>query len=565
MEFCVLKSLLSQATVLLLFFIFGTLASCGGQAAPTLAIVGEVAPDIVEPHDIIHIKGAGFVEGPAQVTLQGLFKPMGLAPGKERTVRLDGTAGSASLVEVFVTPLLMERLADEPTRFSGNIEIAFPTAATLDAVHIVARRESVSFEIRPAGGGVVLAAKRSHKAAMFLQKIGLVLSGSANGDGLFVSRVTTGGQAELSGVRSGDRLLAVDGIPLAALSDLDGIEKAKSHRFEFVSTSGIFKEVSLGALPQAHLDSDEFTAIVLSSIALGFFLAFVAPTRRFLSRPQASLTDPVAKAVGFGIVSIPLLLIPAGALLTGAGVYSTLLLSGINVLGLAVIAFYDKGPPVKRLFSFLMHLLPLPIVVVVAGASGSAIGLWDVVASQEATPWGWHAWSSPFALGAVIATLTLLWPSTQSGSHMSRLVGVATWMAATPLAAMVTTYCLGGWALPGIPLSRIADNGWLLALSVFIFFVKTWAVLLIARWFDATGMKERRQRNRTASRLVPRFVVLVIAAVLALAWVWVDLPDSYRVTGQILATAASVTFFTALTIFGLKNAIPSVGRSFDRA
>jgi hypothetical protein len=60
-------------------------------------------------------------------------------------------------------------------------------------------------------------------------------------------------------------------------------------------------------------------------------------------------------------------------------------------------------------------------------------------------------------------------------------------------------------------------------------------------------------------------VVLVIAAVLALAWVWVDLPDSYRVTGQILATAASVTFFTALTIFGLKNAIPSVGRSFDRA
>jgi hypothetical protein len=357
----------------------------------------------------------------------------------------------------------------------------------------------------------------------------------------------------------------VDGTPLATLADLDGIEKGKSHRFEFVSQSGIFKEASFGALPQAHLDSDEFTAIVLSSIALGFFLAFVAPTRRFLARPRAHMADPVAKAVGFGIVSIPLLFIPAGAVLTGAGVHSALLLGGINVLGLAVIAFYDNGSPVKRLFSFFMHLLPLPIVVVVAGASGSAIGLWDVVVSQEATPWGWHAWSSPFALGAVIATLTLLWPSTQSDSSTPYLVGVATWVAATPLAAIVTAYCLGGWALPGIPMSRIANSGWLLALSVFVFFAKTWAVLLIAKWFDTTGIKERRQKNRTANRLVPRFVVLVIAAVLALAWVWIDLPDAYRVTGQILATAASVTFFTALTIFGVKNAIPSMGEMLDRA
>jgi NADH:ubiquinone oxidoreductase subunit H len=142
---------------------------------------------------------------------------------------------------------------------------------------------------------------------------------------------------------------------------------------------------------------------------------------------------------------------------------------------------------------------------------------------------------------------------------------VATWVAATPLAAIVTAYCLGGWALPGIPMSRIANNGWLLALSVFVFFAKTWAVLLIAKWFDTTGIKERRQKNRTANRLVPRFVVLVIAAVLALAWVWIDLPDAYRVTGQILATAASVTFFTALTIFGVKNAIPSMGEMLDRA
>ncbi len=551
------RSSLSKATVLLLFFILGTVASCGGQKTPSLAIVDEVAPDIVEPHDIIRIKGTGFVEGPARVTFKGMFKPMGLAPGKERAVHLDGTAGSTTLVEIPVTPLFMERLADEPTRFNGYVEIAFPTAATLDAVHIVARREQVSFEIRPAGGGVIQAAKRAQKAAVFLHKVGFVLSDSGNGDGLFVSRVTEGSQAAQAGVQLDHRLLAVDGISLTMLSDLDGIEKEKNHRFEFVSPSGIFKEVSLGALPQAHLDSDEFTAIVLSSIALGFFLAFIAPTRRFLSRPRTQMADPLAKAVGFGIASIPLLLIPAGAVLTGAGVQAAFFLGGINVLGLATIAFYDKGSPIKRLLHFLVHLLPLPIVVVVAGASGSAIGLWEVVASQQATPWGWHAWSSPFALGAVIATLTLLWPSTQSDSKPSRLVGMATWIAAIPLAAMVTTYCLGGWIVPGIPVNRLADNGWLLALSAFIFFAKTWAVVLIARWFNATGMKERRQREYRSSRLVPRFVALVIAAVLALAWVWVDLPDAYRVTGQILATAASVTFFTALTIFGVKNAIPN--------
>ena len=146
----------------------------------------------------------------------------------------------------------------------------------------------------------------------------------------------------------------------------------------------------------------------------------------------------------------------------------------------------------------------------------------------------------------------LLWPFQASGQKRNRASVLASWVAAVPAAAMLTACCLGGWLIPGVPLARMAGNGWLLAMGCLIFLAKTWIVILISRWFASYGFVERRSRLENP-RLALKFFALGLAAVLALGWIWTDLPLVYRVTGQVLATAASVTFFTALTILGLKQ------------
>ncbi len=195
----------------------------------------------------------------------------------------------------------------------------------------------------------------------------------------------------------------------------------------------------------------------------------------------------------------------------------------------------------------------------VAGASSSAVGLWDIVASQEATPWGWHAWSSPFALALVFAAVALLWPTTPMNTKDGRIASIAAWIAAVPAAALLTVCCLGGWLIPDVPVSRMTSSGLLLAMGCLFFFAKTWIVLLVARWFAATGIVERRA-HRAKARIGLRFIALGVAGALTLGWIWADLPISFRMVGQVLATAASVTFFTTLTILGFRR----INQSLDR-
>ncbi|MCP4606805.1 MAG: PDZ domain-containing protein [Proteobacteria bacterium] len=453
----------------------------------------------------------------------------------------------------------MKQLTDEPAQFEGAIEVTFPTAAALDAIRIVAKNNSVAFNLRPAGGGIQLAAQRFREATRLLHLLGLVLEDQQNGGGLLIAKVTEGSPAAVAGVKVGDRLLAVDGTALAIPSDLAGVSLKSSHRFELVSLQGTIREVVLKFGPSAHLDKDEFMAIVLSSIALGLFLAFAAPTSRRLTPLNTTSVDPLIKAIGFGVVSILILLVPAGAMLSRAGFGTSVLLLGLNVLGLTSIALFAKGTPLSRITAFFAHVLPVPAMMTVAGASSSAVGLWNIVAIQGAAPWGWHAWSSPFALALVFAAVALMWPSSPLNIENRRVGSIGSWIAAIPAAAMLTACCLGGWLIPGVPANRMTESGLVLAAGCIVFSAKTWTVLFIARWFAATGIVERRS-HRGKHHLGLRFIALAMAAILALGWLWIDLPIVFRIVGQVLATAASVTFFTALTILGLKRVSQSFGR-----
>ncbi len=340
-----------------LFAIFslisGCLVSCNASKAPPLATVDQVGPLVVEPGDTIRIIGTGFVEGPARIALAGTLKPAGLADSKVRSVFLDGIAVSRNLIEVPVTSGVMRQLTDEPGQFKGSMEVTFPEAAALDAIRIIAESEDVLLNLRPAGGGVPLAALRSREAARLLGSLGLVLLNQQNGDGLLIDEIVEGSPAASAGIEFGDRLLAVDGTAIAVPADLAGVSLGKSHRFELISHRGTIREVVLNLGPVSHLDTDELTAIVLSSIALGLFLAFIAPTRRQLTPSRTNSADPLIKAIGFGVVSIPMLLIPAGAVLSYAGFGASASLFGLNVFGLAGIAFFSKGTSLSRVAAFL--------------------------------------------------------------------------------------------------------------------------------------------------------------------------------------------------------------------
>ncbi len=538
--------------IMLILPLTSCFGACDRTVVPPLATVEQIGPGVIEPGDVIRIKGNGFVEGPTRIVFKGAFEPVGLAAPEVRTVDVDGNAVSETLIEAPVTAEVMKRLANEPSRFVGNARITFPTASSLNTVHIVATAEGVAFDLRPAGGGVPLAAQRSREGIRLLNSFGMVVSDPVSGDGLEVKEVIPKSSAAQAGVEFGDRLLAVDGRALASPADLAGLSPSESHQFEMISRRGTARRVELSYISPAHLQTDEFASIVLSSIALGLFLAFAAPTRRKLTRPTNGQIDPFARAVGFALVSIVLLLVPACAILSRAGFGASLALLSANVLGLAGLSFFARGTIASRFARFVAHAFPVPAMIAVAGASSSAMGFFDFVASQEASTWKWHAWSSPFALTLVFASLALLWPSLPQSGQNRRLGSVAAWIAATPAAAMLTTCCLGGWLIPGIPLSAMASSSFYLALGCLVFFVKTWLVLLIARSFAAADILERRNTG-DKSRIGLRFIALGAAVALTLGWLWADMPLAMRVAGQILATAASVTVFTALSMLGLKR------------
>ncbi|MDJ0765256.1 MAG: PDZ domain-containing protein [Myxococcota bacterium] len=535
------------------------MTSCERTPIPPLASISELAPKHVEPGDVIRITGQGFVEGPALITLSGAFHPEGRGEVTPASVSLPGNAISSTAVDVPITDKSLGGVIQEPVRFRGSIEVAFQSARPHRQVRVIAQSDAVELHLRPAGGSILLAAKRMRLGMGFLGAMGIVPADTDSQSGLIVADVSTGSAAESAGITFGDRLLAVDGTAIAEIADLASIKPAPHHRFEAVSRNGLLRTITITAPGASHLDRDEFFAIVLSSVALGLFLAIAAPTRGWFARPAAATANPMAVIFGFAMVSIPLLLIPAVAILYRVGYRGSILLLSVNVLGLAITALFQVRPTPFRLALNAVHALPVLAVMMVATACGAAVGLSDIATSQQHAVWGWHAWSSPFALAATIGAMALLWPPRNaSGTKRRSVSNAVNWMTAVPAAAMLTTCCLGGWLIPGVPAGQLTESGWLLASACLVFFVKTWMVLLIARWFASVGLVERRART-VAPRVGWRSALLCLATLSTLGWMWTDIRPAYRMAGQMLAIAACGTFFTVLAITTLKNARQSFG------
>jgi hypothetical protein len=530
---------------------------CGERSTPSLATIDEVTPTVLEPGDTLRITGTGFVEGAARITLEGAFDPAGLAPPRERAVVLDATAASTTWIELPITGRVMGQIAEEPMVFEGHVRVSFPTALSIGSVRITAESPLTTIEIRPAGGGVEAAARRIREAERFLDRLGLDLAAPQSTDSLLVVSIAPESPADRAGIERGDRLLAVDGAPLAAVSDLAGVEWRDSYEIEVVSSQGTVRNLDVASSSRVQLEPDELAAVLLTSLALGLFIAFAAPRRGRQRSAVAAGRDPLTRSLALAGVAVALLALPAVAIVSRTELGPAAMLLGAYVAGVAGSALYSSGRPSRRLACAVIHLLPVPLIMALPAALGSSFGLWTAVAAQEGPPLQWHAWSNPFALAAVVAATALIWPVAPGTATRSPVARLAAWAAAIAGATAITAYGLGGWNVPGFSPVRVAAEPILLIGGLLIFALKAWIVLHAGRWFASAGARERRiDPRRNSLRLTLGSVTVLGATALALVWEWSEIPADLRSAGQLSAAGFFVTLVSAFAMRKLWELVP---------
>jgi len=526
--------------------------ACDPPAPPALASISEVGPSILEPGDILKIKGEGFVEGPAEVTLLGSFDPRGMIEAFENVVHLSGAAVDNETIEVPVTEVVMTQLASEPLIFTGTAKVVFPKTNSFGDVQIEAISGNISLELRPGGGGVEVVAKREREAEQLLEQLGIKLFGND----LIIAAITRDSAAEQSGLSPGDRLLAVDGTALAASSDLAGLDINKLHGFDLVSPSGDVRTIDIQLISADPLAVDEFAAVLLTAIALGLFMAFAAPKKNDHTRNHlSSRSFNISTMFVISASALFLIAFPAMAIISRADVGATFAMLGILTVFLTVAALYGKGSAGTKIFNAIIHLIPVPIIVVSAGMLNSAFGLWNIVAAQEASLWGWSVWSNPFSLVAFIATVSLLWPARFTGKEQTIIVRVIAVSASGIGAMMLVTFLLGGWSLPNISSADMEGSPLLLLAGTFVFAIKASLVIAAAHISAVIPKGDRRSRRNVTWRILVRTVVLISSTALAHAWAGKELSTEVRSAGQILSAGVFASLSTAFLTSRIRDLV----------
>jgi hypothetical protein len=527
--------------------------ACSRDTAIEMASIDKVEPAVVEQGDVLRISGAGFVEGPARVTLSGAFDPSGLVPPEHRVVVIEGLAVSERSIEAAISGVAMRALAAEPLRFDGRVGVEFPSALSSGPAHIAATSAPVTLDIRPAGSGVASAARRAREAEQALQLLGLSLVPTPEGNELLVGSVASGGLADKVGISPGDRLLAVDGVALSTPADLAGLRQDELHRFEVVSRGGRSQVFALRLSPLDPEAADEVTAILLTAIALGLFLAFAAPVRFSRGDDLAPRAVPLADAVPIAAIAVPIVSIPAISLLADARLGATALLFGGAAGGLVVTALYGTDRARDRVTAFCIRVAALAVVPALALAFGASFDVAGAVADQARARWGWTAWRCPFSLAAYLAAAALLWPE-PSGPAAPPIARLGAWMAGVFSSMAIAAYGLGGWLVPWAPPEALTRDHGLLLSGIALFAAKTATVVLVARAFSRQGIAERRRRGTSSKRRLLFAAALAAASAAALGWEWADLPAEVASAGGILSAGvffALAAAFWARLAFGL--------------
>lgn len=521
-----------------ILFITLLLSSCGTPSVPPLAQIDGVTPETLEPGDVLHIHGSGFVEGEVEIVVSGVFKPLGNGRKEKRTLKLKGIAVSETDIELSLPPRTMMLLAAEPLTFDGSITTNFRLAS--DVVRIFAMRDNVHLELMPGGGGVAAHARKVRNAESHLSTVGIRPAAAKDVDGLVVAEVAAGSTADRAGVEFGDRVLAVDDRAVTGVEDMADISPHRSHIIDIITRQGLMKKVVLAPVSAAVLNNDELTAVMLSSIALGLFLALVAPSSRRRIPLPIQKVDPLTALVGMVLISLVLCLIPATALFMYNGALFWVFLFGCHAV--CTIALFLRSPVRKT--ASLLKPAAIPSLAAVAAYLSSAVSPREIVAAQQSLTLGPHLLTSPLALLLGTATLFMM-RSTDETNVKNPTSLFLTWMSDVSLAATVTMCLLGGWRIPFVSLESTKILHAIPALYCLSFLAKTWLVLAAAEKVNAVRTKERRTAPSRADGYIAPLVLIMLGG-MTLLFEILPVPDTLRGASRILAAAMLLVFTSGL-------------------
>jgi len=417
------------------------LAGCSTRPAdPGILPIRDVELPELRPGATLRIRGAGFVPGPVDVTFRGTVAQPG-GPPRPWSFVVHASATSDEQLVGQVPDAAVDVLQGTHGRFRGDVEVRFPPPPNAGLPTLVGLRGGLSVPMTsevPASRET--RAVREALADRFLARLGLAVAledprTPGGAPRILVRSVLPQAMEPLDELAPGDRIVAVDGIPAAALGDL-----APDPAAEVVTLSLV--EQGTERPFDVHVAQRDEAAGPPVGETLALF-AVLAVLGLVLYMHFAGLSDSLARMLAFPLIRRRASPKPAASPAHGGGRLAGWAARGLaGLAGLAVaaapIALFraGRGLPVVGLWTaavalLLVHRLAHTIgdllrvragpgaglarsfgAVAAAGAAAlpltasAALVLWNsaaltaggAVAAQGPLPPGWATLHDPFAL-----------------------------------------------------------------------------------------------------------------------------------------------------------------------
>lgn len=426
------------------------LAACAPDSEAELLEVHGVTPDRLEPGHLLEVRGAGFPAGrAARVRLEGRFVRPG-SGSREVRVELRGRAISSEQIEARLTDGALDALGGRGT-LHGTVTVVFDAA---EHGAVIGRSRVVTLDVVPAGTEHLAAAlSRARRAALLATQLGLALGEeSPDVPGLPVEAVEEGSPAARAGVVAGDRVVAIDGVRVHALSDLmppPGAARAtlelaragEASTFEArMPLIGGREELSSRELHAAQAAFAWALVILLlfapSAALLDWITARPAPA----PRPRRSLT---ALRVSIALASFACVVTVDAAGLLHVPLELVLALVLAARAGAACVGPASRWERLRAIAGAAASTL---LAGVALGAAAALAGTSDLAALSAlggAAPWEWRALATP--AGPLLVLLLIAAGAWRARSRLALVLEEGSTLA---LAAVTAAVLLGGWSAP---------------------------------------------------------------------------------------------------------------------
>ncbi|MEZ4230371.1 MAG: NADH-quinone oxidoreductase subunit H [Polyangiaceae bacterium] len=465
------------------------LLGCNGQSErPSLLNVVGAGPRELSSGDELEVVGTNFPEGkPATISFQGSLHRPGEPVEEDVEIVIAASSSSRNRISVVLDDATLAEFAGRGakgahTTFRGRVVAAFAPRAS-GAPPVTGSIEGVAVDFFPSDVPVSVTRELESEGQRAAELLGLEFDLKASGAGLLVKSVAEKSRAETAGVKPGDRLVGLDGLRLADVSDF--VPAGRSQTAELEIVRGKLKDtLRRGIDVQGFRDTppeDLLWAGVVVGVVCVALLAFLLPVasvigwfeRRVVQRSRALGRD--ARRVGvlgwlrgsiagvfreevlpgasshaalrvvpyflflgtsamFTVICFghPLLEpeLDLGALFLGtvtALVCTGLMLGGWRPRGRWSL-FGGLGAALQTLSYEIPPLFSILVVVLMSGS----VRIGDIVAAQGGKPWEWYVFDNPITF---CMFLLFFVPALSEGSRAHAELPEADWELASPVSS----------------------------------------------------------------------------------------------------------------------------------